>query len=260
MSLAETQAAFMGQVLDENAPLPEGWGNRHAAGMHIYRGNYRSAQIDALRDTYIKTQGWAGEDPFRTAAIHHVITHPSSSWTIDEAGAGFDSTCAELFQDAPEVAELAWLEWAMLEAFSAADVDPLTIDQFALQTSALDEEQLIGLQIGFVPALACRALAHDLQAMWQSLDTPDTPRSDPKLAHKAGVIVWREGERSTFKMVELAEVIVLDALQSGASYGEACLVLAGEDAAPEAVQEAAMAIGAMLGRWASEGLIAALQT
>src|SRR3546814_3597676 len=92
--------------------------------MSVYRGNYRSALVEAMRSTYERTEKWVGEAAFRRAAAHHLIAHPPSSWTIDDAGAGFDRTCAELFANDPEVAELAWLEWTMLEAFTAPDVAP----------------------------------------------------------------------------------------------------------------------------------------
>ena len=46
--LAERQSAFLRSILDEDAPLPSGWGNSQAAGMAVYRGNYRSALMGAL--------------------------------------------------------------------------------------------------------------------------------------------------------------------------------------------------------------------
>jgi hypothetical protein len=134
-TLADRQAAFMAQVLNDEAPLPAGWGDRHAQGMNVYRGNYRSSVIEALKSTYEKTERWVGEAAFQRAAAHHVITNPPSSWTLDDAGAGFDATCAELFRNDPEVAELAWLEWAMLQAFTAENVRPLDAEGFATKSA-----------------------------------------------------------------------------------------------------------------------------
>ena len=91
-NLGALQRSFMAQVLDEDAPLPHGWGGRHAAGMGVYRNNYRSALIEALRSTYERTERWVGEAAFRRAAAHHVIANPPSSWTLDDAGAGLAIT------------------------------------------------------------------------------------------------------------------------------------------------------------------------
>lgn len=255
-SLAEQQSVFMESILEADSDLPEGWGERHAAGMHIYRGNYRSALVESLRDTYPKTEEWAGEAPFKQAAINHVIAHPSTSWTIDEAGAGFDATCARFFKDAPEVAELAWLELTMLTAFSAPDSDPLDLEQFCAITSAYGEEEWINLRVTLKPDLHARLIDFDLHAMWNA-EGPDA-RVDAQLSEPRGVFVWREDERATFQMVEPDEVAVLEALRAGHSYGELCLMMAGEDPSPDQGQEAAMRAGAILGRWVREGLVIAL--
>ena len=261
MSLADMQKSFMDNVLDEGAAMPAGWGNRHAAGLNVYRGNYRNALVEALRATFIKTEEWAGEGPFKQAAINHIIAQPCASWTIDDAGAGFAETCAAFFTDAPEVAELAWLEWTMLAAFSAADSAPITLDQFGLITSEFDETQWLGLTIELVPDLAGGLVDYDLNAMWKSLDQDKALRprfSKEPPADKKGVLVWREDERPTFQMVSPEEITVLNAVRAGQSYGEICMMLAGDAAAPEQAQDAAMRAGGILGRWVQEGLVISL--
>ncbi|MEP2735661.1 MAG: DNA-binding domain-containing protein [Erythrobacter sp.] len=260
MRLAELQSAFMANVLDDGGEMPGGWGKAHSNGLNVYRGNYRNSQIEALRDTYAKTQGWAGEEPFKQAAINHVIANPCASWTIDDAGARFDETCARFFKDAPEVAELAWLEWAMLVAFSSADTKPLDLEQFGLQTSVFGEEQWLGLQLELVPDLAARITEFDLNAMWRWVEGGQGARPDYHLSQPSGVFVWREDERATFQMVATDEVEVVQAVQSGQSYGEICMMLAGSNPSPEQAQEAAMRAGGILGRWVQEGFVTALKT
>lgn len=260
MRLAELQSAFMANVLDDSGEIPDGWGAAHAHGLNVYRGNYRNSQIEALRDTYAKTQGWAGDEPFKQAAINHVIANPCASWTIDDAGADFDQTCARFFKDAPEVAELAWLEWAMLAAFSAADTTPLDLEQFGLETSAFGEEQWLSLQLELVPDLTAKTTEFDLNAMWRWAEDNEGARPDPALSQPSGVFVWREEERATFQMVAPDEVDAVNAVRSGRSYGEICMLLAGDDADAERLQEAAMRAGAILGRWVQEGFVTALKT
>lgn len=257
MTLAAQQSAFMASILSAESDLPDGWGERHAAGMNIYRGNYRSALVESLRDTYPKTEEWAGEAPFKQAAINHVIAHPSSSWTIDAVGAGFDATCARFFKDAPEVAELAWLELTMLTAFSAPDSDPLDLEQFGAITSAYGEEEWINLRVTLKPDLHARLINYDLHTIWNA----DGSRAhlDAELSEPQGMFVWREDERATFQMVAPDEVAVLEALRAGHSYGEVCLMLAGDDPTPDQAQQAAMRAGAILGRWVREGLVIALE-
>lgn len=258
-SLAERQAAFMVQLLDESAPLPEGWVERHAAGIRVYRGNYRSSLVEALKSTFEKTERWVGEDAFRRVAAHHIITHPPASWTLDDAGKGFDATCAELFRNDPEVTELAWLEWAMLQAFTAANVTPLDAAGFAAQTADFGEQDWSSLQIDFLPGASAREVGHDLRGIWNALGEDELVRPDAALASPQSVLVWREGERSTFIMGSAEEALAFDAAQGGAPYGEICMLLAGNEPTDEAAHDAAMRAGALLGRWLNEGLIAAIK-
>lgn len=258
-SLAERQAAFMAQVLYEEAPLPQGWNERHAAGIEVYRGNYRSSLVEALKSTYEKTERWVGEAAFRRAAAHHVITNPPDSWTLDKAGAGFDATCAELFRNDPEVTELAWLEWAMFEVFTAADVAPLDAAQFAMQTSEFGEEQWANLRLEFMPAASARMVKHDLRAIWNALGEDDLVRVNAPLESEQSVLVWREGERSTFMMGSAEEARAFLAAQSGTPYGEICMLLAGQNPTEEQAHDAAMRAGALLGRWLNEGMIVSIK-
>lgn len=254
-TLSERQTAFMAQVIDEDAPLPQGWTARHAAGIAVYRGNYRAGLVEALKNSFERTARWVGDVAFQQAAAHHVITHPPHSWTLDVAGAGFDRTCAQLFANDPEVAELAWLEWAMLEAFTAANVEPLDAARFASLTAGFGDDEWARLHIHFLPGAAACEVRHDLRAMWNALGQDVLEYPDAALDAPASVLVWREGERSTFMMGSAEEARAFAALDAGMAYGDLCLMLAGDTASDEAVEQAAMRAGAMLGRWLNEGLV-----
>ncbi|MEO0643971.1 MAG: hypothetical protein AAFY47_11240, partial [Pseudomonadota bacterium] len=73
-----------------------------------------------------------------------------------------------------------------------------------------------------------------------------------------GCLVWREGERPTFLMVEPDNARAFTAMQSGACYGDLIELIAGKDPDEAAIQSAAGRAGAILGQWLSEGLVIAL--
>lgn len=258
--LAQRQAAFLAAILDDAAPLPAGWENSQAAGMSVYRGNYRSALMDVLADTFERTRRYVGEGPFRQVSMHHIITHPPSGWTIDEAGEGFAQTCAELFGDNPEAGELAWLEWTMRLLVTAPDSTPLSVKDFAQASAEFGDEDWTAMRIAFAPRAVARLVDHDLDAIWRALgeDGGDIPHAE--LSAPQCCLVWREGERPTFKLVEADHAGAFTAMAGGASYGEVIALLVGDDPdpAPEAVEAAAMRAGAMLGTWLTEGFITAL--
>lgn len=259
--LAELQTAFLAQIRDESLPLPAAWPDRAAAGMAIYRNNYRTALVDALRESFARTARWVGEEAFRQAAAHHLILHPPGSWTLDAAGLGFDATLAELFPQDPEVAELAWAEWAMLQVFGARDALPLDAAGFGAATAAFDEAGWDGLRLNFMPRLATRMVMQDLPAIWQQLEASSATEEDAAfvpvdapLAAPLACHVYREGEQPVFVIAPAHEFGALTAMLTGASFGAACDSLAEQLGPEEAAQEA----GAMLGRWLHQGLIEAV--
>lgn len=249
--LGQRQEAFLGTLLDEDAPLPAGLDERHARGLAIYRNNYRSALVEALRSTFERTERLVGEEAFRRAAAHHCILHPPTSWTLDLAGAGFPETCTELFAHDPDVAELAALEWAMHEVFTARDTTPLTTAAFAGTCAGYAEADWTALRLAFVPALRITPAAFDLVRLWSSLASDDGEPELVRLESPHCALVWREGERPAFVLRPAWEGEALALFRSGATFGEVCSMLVdqlGEDAA---IAEA----GAMLARWVGEGLV-----
>ena len=255
MTLAARQQAFMAAILDENATLPQGWTPRHAAGLDIYRNNYRSALIEAIAATFERTLRWVGEDSFRRAAAHHLILNPPTGWTLDDAGEGFDATLAELFAGDPEVCELAALEWAMHRAFVAADCAGLTAADFAAQTAAFGENDWAALVFDFHPALRMIDVRHDVGTLWIVLGKEDVSAPNIALATPHSLLVWRESLRPTFRLVDALDGEVLALARAGETFGEICAILA-ERLGPQAGVARA---GSLLGQWLQDGLIAAVR-
>lgn len=253
--LAARQAAFLAAIHDDEAPLPPGWGARQAAGLEIYRNNYRVALVDALRATFERTARWVGEHAFRQAAAHHVILHPPASWTLDAAGDGFDATLAELFAGDPEVGELGWAEAAMHRVFSAEDAVPLGAAGFAAASADFAEADWEDLRLILMPRIATRLVGHDFPAIWRATgEEGPAALPDHRLPAPLACHVYREGEQPVFALAPAHEVEGLQAMQDGATFGALCALLTARFPPDEAAAEA----GAMLGRWLQLGLIRAL--
>lgn len=254
MTLAQAQLAFMAQILDEDAVLPHGWGDRQRAGLDIYRNAYRVRLVETLADVFERTRDWVGEESFRSAAAHHLITHAPNSWTIDHAGAGFDATLAELFANDPEVEELAWLEWAMHCVFVAADCEPLTPQGFGAATAGIADDEWAGLRLSLAPRLTYRPVRFDCGGLWRALSQGADPPDPLAFAAPHGLVVWRERLTPVFRTIAAAELACLDAVAGGGTYGAACDLLVENLGEAEATQFA----GSMLGRWLGDGWITAV--
>lgn len=257
MTLASQQSQFIQALMSDDEPLPEHWQAREHAGYAIYRNAHRARLIDALQETYPRTVLLVGEEAFGAAAAHHLILHPPTGWTLDDAGKGFAETLEDLFPQDRDVCELAWIEWAMQSAFTAADVTPLDGPGLVTATQSFDDRAWQDLRLRFVPGLGLRQMHHDCRTLWNLLgDEPDiaAARDLGPLPEPQGGVVWREGLRSTFAVIGLAEMQALALMAEGASYGAACdhlVSLLGEAHALELA-------GAMLARWLASGWIAAV--
>lgn len=254
ISLAERQAEMMDCLLDEERSVPADWTSSQAAGLEIYRNNYRTSLVEALRSTFERTERLVGEASFARAAAHHLITAPPSSWTLDLAGRGFPETCADLFAHDPEVAELAWLEWAMHTSFVAANSSALNMKDFAQAAADFTDIDWERMVFQFVPGIDVRTVRHDLKALWSSLEAREGQAEIVLLEKASTAIVWREGERPVFLLVPEVEGDALSAMLAGATYGDACQKMVSAIGQDRAVETA----GAMLGRWLGEGLVAGL--
>ncbi len=254
--LARAQEDFLACVLDDAAPLPAGWDAQRAAGMTVYRNAYRARLIDVLGETFERTARLVGEDAFHRAAAHHLITHPPAGWTIDLAGEGFAETCAELFVNDPDVAEVAWLEWAMHRTFTAADGEPLTVAGFAAATAGFGAEQWNALRLDLLPGTALRPVTHDLVRLWETLAEPSQEPKVETLCPPQWALLWREVERPVFVIVPGADGRALAELQRGGAFGGVCAALSDNvDTA-----DAATAAGAMLLNWLELGVVRSVRT
>jgi len=251
MSLAAQQRHFMAQVLEEGHPLPPGWSERMGQGLNIYRNAYRSRHIEALRETFPKTAQWSGEESFVQAAAHHLITRPPCGWTLDLVGEGFVATLEGLFARDPDVADLAWLEWAMHLAYTARDDAGMDVAAFAEATASFGEDDWQGLRLAFSPSLHLRVTGTDCAALWQALARDDSPQVMPVLDAPHCCLVWREGFDPVFRMTPHGEGLCLAMMREGGTFGEVCELLA-RNRPPE---DAANSAGAMLGQWLAAGLI-----
>lgn len=241
MSLLEQQRAFVAEIAADDDLPPS------SRGMAIYRNAYRGRLADALSVSFERTRRWVGEEMFELASAHYILTHPPQSWTLDAYGAAFPEVLAELFGEDPEVAELAWLEWHMQQAFAAPDCATLTGE--ALAAAGLDEAGWEHLRLAPAAGLASREVAHDLAALWHALADGETERSVLRPTDPAVLLIWRKDLSPHYRLFEPGEFAALAPLLSGASFGETASQL-GEADLPR--------FGQWFAQWLNEGLFGAI--
>ena len=245
MSLAALQREFQVAVVAE-----DGVEDAHPApGLAVYRNAYRSRLVECLRGGFDQTWAWIGDEAFAAAACHHLIAHRPQSWTLDAVGKRFDAALAELFPADPEVAELAWLELAMQNVFTASDVHEIEPSAFAARTAGYNEAKWSALRLCLIPAIETRVVVTDCVALWNALEAGETP-GDWSLDTPRTALVWRRDLRSRCRMLDANEAEALAMLARGFSFGALCEALVVHQG-PQGVETA----GTFLGRWLSDGLL-----
>ncbi len=100
---------------------------------NVYRNNVTVSLIDALAGIYPAVQRLTGSEFFRAMARFHLRATPPTSPLLFEYGRDFPAFIEqyEYAQSVPWLADIARIERAWLDAYHAADVEPLAADVLA---------------------------------------------------------------------------------------------------------------------------------
>ncbi len=131
MRPSEWTIEFAAALLDPVTPIP---GGMHGPGgvpsvkrFAVYRNNVVAGLIDALRETFPVTLRIVGREFFDAAARIYVGSDPPRSPILLEYGSGFASFLDQ-FEPAssvPYLGDVCRIERAWLEAYHAAEADPI---------------------------------------------------------------------------------------------------------------------------------------
>lgn len=238
MTLAQQQLAFAAELRADDAMQGEA-----SPGMQIYRNAYRARLLSALEVSYERTRAWVGEEAFAAAACHYVISQPPRDWTLDSYGANFPAVLACLFTGDDEVAELAWLEWHLQQAFAAPDRAEL--NGAVLAQAGLDDADWEQLRLTMASGFAAREVRRDCTGLWQALRSGVSAGFVLEPADPGMLIVWRQGLTPHFRVLSAGEFAALDCLVRNEPFGAAATI-AGEAGAAQ--------LGQWFAQWLNEGL------
>lgn len=247
MSLAALQRDFRDWLTDVPVAMDD-WVDGHArAGLDIYHNAYRVQLVECLKDTFAKTFLWLGEDAFIDAARVHIERTPPSGWTLGAYGVRFDETLADLYPDDAEVAELAWLDWALSRAFEGPDAATIAADTLA----QIDWDRAI---LHLIPSVRIGRAGTNAGAIWSALEAQDAPPAAVLLPNAGAMLVWRQDFTPCFRTIEAIEQRALEIVGSGSSFTALCTILI-----EQLGEEAGIAhAGSMLAEWIDHGLILAI--
>lgn len=215
----------------------------------IYFNAYRIRLLDTLKDSFDKTWSWLGDERFESAALRYIADHPPSRFSLRPFGHAFADWLQAAWPDDPEVAELARLDWAMRQAFDAADAEPLT----ARTLAAFTDEDWARVVFRLHPSAQLLHMTRNTMDMWHAMDRSETPPGISVLAEPGWLIVWRKGFQPHFRSIDPLERRLLESIRQGLAFSAACEHLAQQVDEPTEVQTL---IGRCLARWLDDELLA----
>lgn len=256
--LAELQQTFQQCLLSPPTELTQPWvradgraGPARQLAAYIYA--YPARLKGVLANDYPALLMAIGEDAFDQLAQVYLDAHPSHYFSLRDFGGRLSGFIAgqTAYREMPWLAELARFEWALGQAFDAADPAVASTDDMA----AIAPMNWPDLRFDIHPSVQRLNFIWNTPGMWAAL-TADEPTPVTASAGEAVPwLVWREQLTTRFRSLEPDEGAALDSLCAGVSFAEVCEQLTAfvdDDAVP-------LRAATLLKGWIGQGLISGIR-
>jgi hypothetical protein len=183
----------------------------------IYHGAYVSRLAEALEDGFPAVRRILGPGPFAALVERYVSASPPRSFDLGRAGDRLASYLADdpLTRELGFLPDLAALEWALAEAFVAADSERLT----RADLTALGPADVADLPLVLAPGTTTVASAWPIHDLWTSRTLADDEVSIELAARPQTVLVWRRGLEAQCRPLDAPELTRFPSIVTGTSLG-----------------------------------------
>jgi hypothetical protein len=225
-TLREVQAAFARGVLD---PALIGGIARDIVGdgiaperrLGVYRNNVLFSLRCVLEGSFPATRRRLGPERFAALALAFIRAEPPARPQLSAYGAGFPAFLERSIEDAalPCLGDVARLEWAREEAYSAANAEPLNLKTLA----SIPVEHYPEVRFELHPSLRLIRSAGPVYALWRA--ALDDSAEESALAVLTGraeqVLVVRPDMTVATRPIAVADLLLMETLAEGLPLGEA---------------------------------------
>lgn len=222
-----TQQVFADALLAAEPVCPPGlrtWnGSAPEKRFAVYRNNVVVSLIDALADSFPVTQELVGEQFFRAMARQFVRAEPPRSPVLALYGDGFAEFIAAFPAAAglPYLADVARLELLRVQAWHAADAEPLAAEKIGRLLG--DAEALPEARFTLHPSVRVLRSRHAVVSLWTAHQSESAALAltqvDPAIAETAWV--RREGLDVEISAIAEGAAVFIELLQQGVAFGQA---------------------------------------
>jgi hypothetical protein len=245
----------------ELAALVVGGAATPALRLGVYANAYFARLHGCLRDDFGATASALGTDAFHDLVKTYLMMHPPTRPSLHHAGAHLAEHLvtppfAEIFaRRCPYAADLARLEWAIAEAFTARDSRELAREELVAVPpdawSDLRFETSASLRL-----LDCAWPVHAVRERFESeLDGAAWSEPPALAAEPTPIRVWRRGDQVRHVRISALELEALAGVRAGEPFSALC------ERVGEGVGDADAAARAagFLAAWIADGVLASLR-
>ncbi len=257
MHLTELQNRFQNYLLDGKNNIEEliadGGNVAKPVRLGIYADGYRIRLVEASGGDFTQLHSYLGDSEFEKLIHAYLTAHPSRHFSLRWFGQHLCQFLAEIqpYAQHPDLLDMASFEWALCNAFDAADADPVTLADLAAIPAEAWQELIVSLH----PSCNVTTQSGNMPDIWSALNDEQEPPEFVLGATKKHWLVWRHKLRLMFRLLDQDETSALAALRSGKNFGAMCEDLcAWHDA-----EKVPLRAVTLLQRWISNGLITELR-
>jgi hypothetical protein len=226
----------------------------------IYRHGYRARLVECLADDYPALQYALGEDAFESLCHEYIERHPSRAPSLNFFGRHMASFCREEAPgDAREfplrafAADLATLEWALVEVLHARTADALSVEELG----AIPADRWPGARLPASNAVRILRFDYPVNAFFHAFKMGEEP-SVPQTASASAAAVYRTDMTLWRMSLTPAMATLLEGLFRGETLGEALSKLEGA-ISPDEEAEAERSLMVWFREWVAGGFFARIE-
>jgi hypothetical protein len=223
-----------------------------AQRLSIYSNAYRARLSGVLASDYPVLRVIIGDDAFARLCDEYIAAHPSTSFTLRGFGRHLPEFVAAhaVLDERPFASELARFEAAFIDAFDAADAEPVGIERMGRIAAA----RWPAIRFAVHPSVQTIDTRFNTLRVWTAVKGAAPPVQASELTVLAGAVVWRQSLTTVFRSMESHELALWRLLGGGADFAALCAALS--DWLPS--DDVPVRAATLLRNWLAEGLISDL--
>lgn len=227
-----------------------------SARLAVYANAYFARIHDCLREDFDALASVLGEAAFHDLVKTYLMLHQPSRPSLRHVGAQLaehlrtEPFAAIFSRRCAYAADLADLEWAIVEAFYEQDAPAIGPEVLAL----VAPEEWAELRFDLTPSLRivrCAWPVHRVRDHFDEQVAVSSGEAQLIVADPTQIRVWRHDERVLYRAISPLEVAALEAVAAGDPFGAICECVAGAVGDAEAPGVSA----GLIASWLAAGLI-----